>query len=391
MFVVNAAWNEDQHPDGENVKIAIDGCYVPKVYDTLSGAIKEIPFCNKNGKTVIDTKLYVHDSLLLCFEPQAEPKCVKAGDAEETVLWSKKMDQKVKYSLDEPNVLLLDSAEYAIDDNEYSPALSPLKITLKEKEKLGIKDDGSQPWSRKDIPTEHTLSLRFTVHSDIDCADVCLGIEKPELASLVWNGEKVESICEGWYIDEAIKVVRLPGLKKGDNELLITMPFGLKSWAENCYLLGDFGVKVDGAVAVVTERDDEVTFESVVNQGLPFYSANITYEVPFNAEEDGTLRIKADKYVGALMQIALDDKVVGDIAFQPYTLDIPHVTAGEHTVKITLYGTRYNTLACLHLVNDSEWNAEPRCFRTEGDGWTDDYRFHPFGLLEAPEFTFIKK
>ena len=183
----------------------------------------------------------------------------------------------------------------------------------------------------------------------------------------------------------------LPGLKKGINEMLLTLPLGIKSWAENCYLLGNFGVKVEGSTTVVTEQPSNLSFGSVVEQGFPFYSANITYDIPFTADTAGCLRLKADKFVGALMQVSVDGKECGSIAFQPYTLDIPDIQPGEHTIRITLFGTRYNTLACLHLLNDSEWNAEPGRFRTEGNDWTDDYRFHKFGLLQAPVLTFLKK
>lgn len=53
----------------------------------------------------------------------------------------------------------------------------------------------------------------------------------------------------GWFTDSFIRTVSVPGLKKGENELLLEVPFGQKTNLENLFLLGEFGVCVLGTKA----------------------------------------------------------------------------------------------------------------------------------------------
>lgn len=413
LFITSVSLEKQPPEDGRKAKIVIEGTYKPKVYNALDGSIGDIEYKHNNGKTEIYKTFFAQDSLLLRLEPVACADVNEPESATEKVIWSNEISQKVEYSLSEPNVVLLDFAEYSVDGEDFQPKKDLLKITLETKEKLGLSTKGIQPWALEDKPIEHNLTLRITVNSDIECKDVCLGIENPSKTKMIWNGVSVDgSVDEGWYIDEAIRKIRLPGLKKGKNELLLSMPLGVKTWAENCYLLGDFGVKLENpesgvferqdklvtdygvkvkaSAVTVTNRCEKLNFGSVVTQGLPFYSANITYKIPVKLADNGTLQIKADKFLGALMSVSLDGVEKGAIIYQPYKLNIPNVNSGEHVVEITIYGTRYNTLACLHLNRDTIWNSEPGWFKRGGDDWTNDYRFREFGIIEGPEIKLIK-
>ncbi len=414
LFITDGLLEINPPKEGRDIQIVIEGTYTPKVYNAFDGSIGDIDYEIKDGKTVVYKKFYASESLLLSLTDGCNGDRNFAEKTEEKVIWSKKIDGEVEYSLSEPNVLLLDFAEYAVDGGEFKPKKDLLKITLETKSELGLSDRGIQPWALPDKPIEHSLSLRLTVNSKIDCDNAWLGIERPDITEIIWNGVKVDgSTDDGWYIDEAIRKVRINGIKKGENELLLTLPLGVKTWAENCYLLGDFGVELINAETTVTERQDrlnndygikvvapavtvtdrneKLSFDSVVTQSLPFYSANVTYKLPINTSEDGTLRIKTEKYLGALVSVSLDGEEKGTVICQPYTLDIDNVTAGEHTVEITVWGNRYNTLACLHIWRDTIWNSEPGWFRRGGDDWTDSYRFNQFGLVDSPEITLIKK
>lgn len=69
----------------------------------------------------------------------------------------------------------------------------------------------------------------------------------------------------------------LQAVKKGDNELMLEFPFGKLTNLEALYVLGNFGVKTFGRYAVITSLPEKLVFGNIVSQGLPFYSANITY------------------------------------------------------------------------------------------------------------------
>lgn len=91
-------------------------------------------------------------------------------------------------------------------------------------------------------------------------------------------------------------------MKKGKNVLLVKAPIGKRVSLENYFLLGDFGVRVNGCEAVITKKPEKLAFGSVVHQGLPFYGANITYKLPLDVTRDGELVIRSDLYRGALIR-----------------------------------------------------------------------------------------
>ena len=66
LFLAHA--DEPSSPDVSNyqdIKIVLSGIYTPTLYNTLNGAIEAIPFEYENGKTIIRTRMYDYDSLLL--------------------------------------------------------------------------------------------------------------------------------------------------------------------------------------------------------------------------------------------------------------------------------------------------------------------------------------
>ena len=83
----------------------------------------------------------------------------------------------------------------------------------------------------------------------------------------------------------------------------------------------------------------------------------------------------------------LDGEDKGVVAFDPFTLDLGHVTAGEHTITLRCYGTRYNAFGALHNTDQSERWVGPAIWRTTGDKWCYEYRLRDEGILRAPVLT----
>lgn len=126
--------NDKEDTQAEKLKIVIKGEYYPKVYDTINGEVKDVEFSYENGNTVVYAKLHSYDSLLL-----------RLGKLEKVEI----MDN-VSYTLEEPNVYLLDIAEYALDDEEYNEAEEILRTDNKLRERLGWQLRRSafpQPWT----------------------------------------------------------------------------------------------------------------------------------------------------------------------------------------------------------------------------------------------------
>lgn len=157
--------------------------------------------------------------------------------------------------LNEPNVLLLDMAEYALDDQPYAPAEELLRADNACRRQLGwpVRQEAVvQPWTLAPETPEHTVRLRFAIQSETAVAAPKLAMEHPETAVIRFNGRTVSASPDGYYVDKAIRTVTLPPVEPGTNVLELVLPFGRRTNVEWCYLLGDFGVRACGREAVLT-------------------------------------------------------------------------------------------------------------------------------------------
>lgn len=385
----NVAQMGTRKPKGDTLEIAIDGCYAPQVYDTLNGKVLPITFRHQAGKTIVTYEFFASDSLLLRLSAPSFPE-FQIRKEEKTLLLRKDWKEAVCYRREEPNVLLLDLAEYRLDEEEWQPKEEILAADSALRTRLGwplSTGKAPQPWVIPEEPATHTMSVRFEIQSELKVKSIRLALERAAQAKLRWNGKPINSAIEGRYVDESIQTIALPDLKKGKNILEITYPFGKRTTVEPCYLLGDFDVSVRGCQATIQAPSKELAFGSITTQGLPFYGGNLTYELPFETAAQGDLTLHCGKYGGALLKVALDDGEAKPLAFEPYDLTFRKVPAGKHTLKITLFGSRVNTFGCLHNCAELfEWYG-PMAWRTKGDCWSYEYQFREVGILKTPTIT----
>jgi hypothetical protein len=210
-------------------------------------------------------------------------------------------------------------------------------------------------------------------------------LEERKQTLIVWNGERIDNISQGWYVDEKIQKVNLGKLRAGINFLELELPFGENTDLESAYLLGDFGVSVTGRKTVITPKPEKITFGSLVGQNLDFYSGNLTYCFHIDCPE-GKLKIKVNKYRGALIGVYIDEERRGSIIFPPYEYEITGLKPGVHKIKLCLFGNRYNTFSHLHAVEEAAKNKSyPYLWRTEGEAWCYEYVLEQIGILKTPE------
>ena len=366
-------------------KITLNGEFSPVLYDTMTGDITPLAASYENGKTVIRRTMYLHDSLLLRLTPgraaPAEPAAASAPEAEPELFLA-----KVPVTLAEPNALLLDEAEYALDGGAWRPLEELLRADNVLRAELGWPRRGAavvQPYLLPRETPEHSVRLRFVIPSEIAADGIRLALEDAETAKIVWNGAAVEPKPVGWYVDEAIRTVALPPLQKGENVLELAYPFGRRTNLEWCYLLGDFGVRVQGAEKTVCAPVRELAFGDITPQGLPFYTGNLVYHLKADFADGAVLRVPL--YRAALLRAAVDGKDAGAIAFSPYRLALHPAAAGAHGLDITLYNTRQNGFGQLHHTRCALYYQGPDSWRTKGDLWSYEYEFAPSGILKSPE------
>ena len=385
LFLAQSGRNADL-PKKRLLRVQIKGHWQPVLYDTLKGTKQDICYYHQEGKTVAELPVYNHDSLLLRLYP------AKALAAKEVAAPARRQSRlqsflkPVPVTLDEPNVLLLDMAEYRFDDEPWQPKEDVLRISETIRARLGgcpsAGGGGIQPWVICDNSTPHTLRLRYTFQSQLQVKGAKLALENAGQAKVLLNGLAAGN-ADGWYMDRSIGTVALPAILPGENVLEIRYPWGISSEAEACYLLGDFGVCVAGCHGMLTAPVRQLCFGDITRQGLEFYGGNITYHLPVSDVQEGTT-LSVTEYKGAALRIAVDGKPLGQLCFAPYQLPLPALP-GEHSLDITLVGCRINTLGQLHCIPWEGIGWGPDTWRTTGDRWSYEYRFRPQGILKSPE------
>lgn len=390
-------------PDEWECTLTIKGMWQPTIYDTMTGEIKPCPCQQKNGNTLVPLVWHGHDSLLLYLAPgqvqsvlAAEQKQESIASEEYSIFYAEMLAASASkrteiarfrgsfpVTLSEPNVVLLDQAEYAYDDGPWQPKDELLRIEARLRKEHNLQErGGAQPWVVPvDTHFEHYLTLRFTIPSEISCGDVSLALERPETTEITWNGKKITALPDGYYVDKSIKRIPLPGLKEGVNTLILRLPLANRFGAEWCYLLGDFGVRVQGDEAVVTSPVRKLGFGDWTSQGLPFYAGNVTYYLPLEAEGDFVLQIS--KFRNPLLAVSLDGKRQGVIAYSPYRLPVS-CAPGHHTLEITAYGNRRNAFGQVHCADETLTWFGPDSWRTSGARWADEYQLARTGILASP-------
>ena len=142
---------------------------------------------------ILKRDMFDHDSLLLYLTPVEDVKeeivesLIHESGSQEHI----QIPNVVPVSLSEPNVLVLDQAEYAFDNGEWMSREELLRIDNEFREKLGYPlrmETSAQPWvDQTEEKAEHTLSLRFNIESEVDVDDTMLALEN-KTASIQFNG-----------------------------------------------------------------------------------------------------------------------------------------------------------------------------------------------------------
>lgn len=376
-------------PQRRKLSISISGSWNVVCYNPLDGSKCALPCQYTDKKTTIIREMYDHDSLLLVLQPMNNKR--EHSDFDLRKEQDKKgepvsVTNKVAVSLSEPNVLLLDLAEYAFDEGEWKDKEEVLRIDNAFRKLLNYPqrvDHSAQPWVyQEQEKPRHKLSLRFTFSSEVTVKNVQLAMENKD-ARVWFNGQEIELNTIGWYVDCAIECYMLGDIRQGENELIVQYPFGEKTNVEAMYILGDFGVRVFGSDAMIVSPVDTLSFGDWTRQGLPFYGGNVTYHIPIEVASSGELQVEISKFRNPLLKVSLDDKEKQVIAYSPYRAEI-YCEQGEHILNITAYGNRVNTFGALHNCKDTETWFGPIAWRSSGTSWAYEYQLKQMGILKTP-------
>ena len=389
-------------PPAEQYLISIPGGWKVTCFDTMTGEISSQSAAFDGDKTCLEWNCFCHDSLLLRLSA-VDIASPDGGGKEESAPHDLSFavgcapapshtallgggEAALPITLSEPNALLIDRAEWRLDDGDWQPEEDILRIDNRVRELLSLPrrcNSAAQPWLWSVKPAENTLCLRALISSELALDGACLALEHPERTEIRLNGRRVEASPDGWYVDKAIQTVPLPPIPAGETELLLTIPFGVQTAVEWCYLLGDFGVTLTGDRARLTAPVRALRYGDIVPQGLPFYTGNVIY----HGEVDmpgGSCFLRLPAFRSPVLGISLDGKPVGRVAFAPYRLSLGAPNRGKHRLNITLYGNRHNGFGPVHSLENFMRGYGPGSWFTEGAARCEEYQLRPNGILTPP-------
>ncbi len=285
------------------------------------------------------------------------------------------------YSLSEPNVCVLDFAEYRIGGGDWHQATEVLKIDQAIRDAYGIMRRGGhmlQPWFTAQHAAKKLcrVELRFRFGIDVLPDGIDLVLEEPEKFQVEINGHPLDlSVGSGRWIDAVFHRVRLPSgfLRCGGNEIALQMEYAENSNLEAIYLLGGFGVKLDGTSRTIISAPGHLETGDICTQGFPFYSGALTYHVPLPAD---ARRLRLPSFGGACAKVG--GKFLG---WDPFEAD---VSGSQGTVDVEIILTRRNTFGPLHDRLDPRPQIGPPNFLIEGEMYSPEPLVLPAGLLEKP-------
>lgn len=386
-----ALMNINRDKEFKNVQISIHkGGYLEQ-WDARDGMVYMV--AQGKDSIVIHTDFAVSDEKLYVLSHknnQYESK-EKLEMTSETVL-----PKKFVYSLTEPNVCVLDFARYCIESGKWQEKQEILKIDEQIRTHFSLDQRGGemiQPWySCKDsMPSLGLIELEFDFFIKDVPKDIMLACETPECFKIFINDKKLEpSTNNDYWCDSCFKLLPINSdhLLIGQNKINISCNFSDGINLEALYLLGDFGVALEGACSSLYKQNKTLSLGDITCQGLPFYGAGVHYElgkIEMLCDDDSRIFLEIKEFKGACIKV-LSDEHEKILAFPPYEIDITDIVRAQESLSLELILTRRNTFGPLHQNPNNTGGVDPNSFIRTGDGFMDD----GYGLMEQGVFGDIK-
>ena len=152
---------------------------------------------------------------------------------------------------------------------------------------------------------------------------------------------------------------------------------------ESLYLVGDFGVRLQGEFErvphdayffggdiVIEKPTDEVHLHRLDLQGFPFFSGKLTFKKTVVSDGKPTL-IRFDKKGVNAIHVKINGKDVKTLMFTPYELDVTeYLKAGENEVELTMANNLRILLGPHHSTGGELFAVSPQSFYYESCIWS---------------------
>ncbi len=387
------ALNTNREAATGRIQLHVEATGAVERWDCLTGERQPASADCANGWTAITLDLSAAGEAAFVIDAASDAAATDAVEPE--VVATFEVEGPFRYRLAEPNLCVLDIADLSIDGVPVAASLEVLKADQAVRDHFGLVHRGGemlQPWfsGRREHPVLGRVACeyRFEVEA-LPEGDVELAVERPGDFALTLNGVPVDAAPGGRWVDVCFRRVALPAgsLRLGANVLRLECDFSEDKGLEALYLLGSFGVRIDGHRKTLTTLPETLSVGDIAAQGLPFYSAQIALQAQVGIPEAGR---RVMLHVGDASAACVAVAGCGSrrvLPWAPFEADVTDMIGPDGCVELELSLTRRNTFGPLHQNPIHAPGYGPGNFVTDGPGFSLDYMLWPAGLLAAPRVT----
>ncbi len=315
---------------------------------------------------------------------EARPReCIESRTKETKIT----LPDTLPIKLDMPNVLTLDKAAFAIDGKTLNSD-EALPVWMGEdriRKSLGMfsvdTDEITQRylWIHDKHPGDgHIVSLTFSFQASDEIENAKLALETPDEFRIIFNGNEIKNVCDGFYLDRAFRTVAIPTIRKGTNTVTLITEYHLASALEAIYVIGDFSVSKD---RVIGKSRQELKAGSWTEQGLLHYPGIVTYMHKFRKPE-GRVFIELPRVECSAKSISINGHLI-ELPFDyQKKAEITEFIEDENTLEINVYGSPRNMLGQLHMKGGKPVFSNPYSFVPDDKDYDPGYSTVSYGMME---------
>lgn len=375
----------------------------PLELDPNTGEVTTTSARRRRDGWAIETSLGHSGSRIFVIPKRAGKSAVRVAKplriARSRTLSAKRWD----ISLSENNNFVLDRPAFRIGSGRWRKADEILRVDLAVRKEASIPErhwSMVQPWAikRRKNPPSVAIALRYRFQVDSSpSGDVCLALENPEQFDAALNGHQLNTDTEcGWWTDKSLRKIGFPPtlFRIGENELVLRCKYDENHpGLEPVFLLGNFGAKLKGTGAVMTNPPASLRLGNWVGQSLAFYSGSVTYLKKVRPDLKGKERlfVRASDFDGVAIRVWVDGNIAGITGWEPFEVEITDYCKLETILLgIEVLGHRRNSHGPLHHTRRDVEFCGPDQFESTGQEWSDAYQLVPAGLKASPVLVWKK-
>lgn len=228
--------NTERNGRGLTSQIRIAGHWQLEYLDTATGECRPLAADRKNAQTILTHHFFAHSHLLLRLTPAPESIGMKlrqppASDAAvEQAILTRLDDFSLPITLDEPNVLVLDQAEWRLGNEAWHAAEEFIRLDNLVRARLGLRPrtgDIVQPWAS---PANQTILGELALRYRIECAIQVRGSipgrsNNQKLRRSFWTARNCLVLTPDSGVIAPFAKSSWPELSSGRHELVFLRPY----------------------------------------------------------------------------------------------------------------------------------------------------------------------